>query len=234
MKKRTIPAELVYALSLLILSLSVAMLTAADFGVSMIVAPSYILSLRFPTLTIGQWEYVLQTVLLVIFCLLMRQIKWTYFTAFLTGVIYGTLLDLWRAVIPLFDPAVTPPGSMAMPVRIVLFLLGVPMTSLAVALVFRVYLYPQMCDFFVKGVAIRFSLDQTKTKRIFDAACLAISCGMTLVLFGEFRGIGVGTVIITLVNGLLIGRFGGAFDRVFTVEPIFKRFSRCFALEGSR
>ena len=40
-----------YLPSMIIMSLAVAMTAAADFGVSMIVAPAYILSLKIPFLT---------------------------------------------------------------------------------------------------------------------------------------------------------------------------------------
>ena len=40
--------------------------------------------------------------------------------------------ELWR-LLPLFNPSVTPPGSMALPLRAVLFVLGMIFTSMAVA-----------------------------------------------------------------------------------------------------
>ena len=43
MKKLTLYSEILYVLSIVLLALAVAILTAADFGVSMIVAPAYIL-----------------------------------------------------------------------------------------------------------------------------------------------------------------------------------------------
>lgn len=59
-RKLKIPSEVVYILAVALLSLAVAMLTAANFGVSMIVAPAYLLSLKVGILTFGQAEYVIQ------------------------------------------------------------------------------------------------------------------------------------------------------------------------------
>lgn len=59
-KKVTLHSETVYLFAILILSFAVAMVSAADFGVSMIVAPAYILSLAVDALTFGQSEYILQ------------------------------------------------------------------------------------------------------------------------------------------------------------------------------
>ena len=74
-KKLKIPSEAVYILAVALLSLAVAMLTAANFGVSMIVAPAYLLSLKLEFLTFGQAEYVIQAGLFVVFCIAMRGFK---------------------------------------------------------------------------------------------------------------------------------------------------------------
>ena len=44
----------------------------------MIVAPAYILSLKFEFLTFGQWEYVLQSLLFIVFCIIKRKVKLIY------------------------------------------------------------------------------------------------------------------------------------------------------------
>ena len=230
MKKIKISCELDYILAILLLSFSVAMISCTDFGLSMIVSPAYILSQKLGFLTFGQSEYVIQGVLIVLFCILMRKVKPIYFTSFGTGLIYGAVLDLWRLVIPHFNPSVTPPGSLPVPLRLLYFVLGMTMTSLSIAMFFRTYLYPQVYDFFVKGVSQKFGLDRNKFKICYDAAFLAISCAMSLILFRRFVGVGFGTLIMTACNGLLIGAFGKMLDRFFVFEPRFKKFSRYFEI----
>ena len=219
MKKRAFPEEGLYLLAIVLMAFSVAMLTAADFGISMIVAPAYLLSQKFTFLTFGQSEYVLQAVVFVAFCLLMKRVKVVYFSSFLTCLIYGAVLDGWRAIIPLFNPAVTEPGSMALPLRVGMFVVGVVLTSLSVAMFFRSYLYPQVYDFFVKGISGRFSLSLNRFKQAFDLGCLAVSVAMSLLLFGKFVGVGVGTLIMACVNGVLIGWFSRLLDRFVKTEP---------------
>ena len=51
---------------------------------------------------------------------------------------------------------------------------------------------------------------------------------LTLAFFGRFRGIGVGTIIMTAVNGALIGLFGKFLDRFFVFEPLFPKVKRVF------
>lgn len=230
MRQIRFPSELCYGLSILLLSFAVAMVAAAGFGVSMVVAPAYILSLKVPFLTFGQSEYVIQAILFAVFCLLMRRVRLVYFSSFLTCLIYGAVLDLWRLAIPLLNPAVTEPGSMAMPLRIVLFVCGMLLTAFSVALFYRTYLYPQVYDFFVKGVAARFSLDRTKLKIACDVASLLVAVVMTLLFFRRFNGIGVGTLVMTALNGVLIGAFGKLIDRLFVFYPLLPSFAAKFEI----
>ena len=230
MKRYTFPGEVAYVVANLTLSLAVAMLTAADFGISMIVAPAYILSQKLGFLTFGQSEYVIQALLFVALCLLMKKVKPVYFGSFATCLLYGAILDGWRAVIPLFNPAVTAPGSMALPWRLLMFVAGELLTAISVALFFHAYLYPQVYDFFVKAVAVRFGLNRTKFKMIFDGCCLAVGCAMTLLLFGRFVGIGVGTLLMTVVNGWLIGQCSSWLEKHVELKPLFPKLAAHFAL----
>lgn len=232
MKKIKIPAEILYLIALVLLAFSVSMIAAADFGVSMIVAPAYIVSLRFPVLTFGQSEYVVQGLLFIVLCLVMRKVKLVYFFSFVTGLLYGAVLDAWRAVIPLLNPAVTPPGSMALPVRIVLFVVGVVLTSFSVALFFHTYLYPQVYDFFVKAVSTRKKVPLRRFKTAFDACCLVAACAMTLLFFGGFRGVGWGTLLMTVCNGTLISLFDKWFTRRLDTTPVFEKISARFDLNS--
>lgn len=228
MKTIRVYSEAAYIAANVLLALAVAMLTAVDWGISMIVAPAYLLSEKLGFLTFGQSEYVLQALLFIVFCLLMKRMKITYFCSFFTCLLYGLVLDLWRAWIPLFNPAVTPPGEMALPLRAALFVVGILLTSFSVALLFGVYLYPQVYDFFVKGIAARFGLDRAKFKTIFDLSCLTISFVMSLLFFGKPVGVGVGTIVMAVVNGTLIGGCSRWLDRHVEFVPLFPRLARKF------
>ncbi len=232
-KKIVFPKEIAYLVHIIILAFAVAMMAEANFGLSMIVSPAFILSEKMPFdwFTFGMGEYVVQALLFIVFCILIKKVKIVYFFAFLTGVIYGAVLDLWRALVPWLNPDVTPAGSLPMGVRIAFFVCGMVLTSLSVALVFKTYLYPQVYDFFVKAVSGHFKLDRTKFKRLFDLGCFTVAVVMTLVLFGKFVGVGWGTVVVTLVNGVLIGWFDKTYDKIFEFKAIFPKFEKLFDVE---
>ena len=229
-KKITLSSELMYLVATVVLAFSVAMLTAADFGVSMIVAPAYIFSLKFNMFTFGQSEYIIQAIVFVLFCIIVRKIKLIYFTSFLSCLVYGAVLDLWRAAVPLFNPAVTAPESIDFVLRIVLFAVGELLTAISIAIFFRTYIFPQVYDFFVKCICEKFSINKSKFKIIFDFSFLALALILSLLFFGEIKGIGIGTLVIVCINGLLIGFFGKVIDRFFEIKPTFKKLEEKFII----
>ena len=229
-KKKTIPSEVVYLLGIVLLSLAVAILTAADFGISMIVAPAYLLSLKLGVVSFGQAEYIIQAGLFILLCIALRRFKFVYFMSFVTCLIYGGALDLWRKL-PCFDPAVTAPGSMALSVRIVMFVIGVLLTAFSVALFFKTYLYPQVYDFFVKAVSLKYGIKLSVFKTCFDLTCLTASVVMTFCFFGKLMGVNWGTLVIALINGTLIGFFADKLGELFDFSPWFKSFAEYFKLD---
>lgn len=227
MKKLSLHSEICYLISLVILSLAVAMLSAADFGLSPIVVPAYLLSKASGVLTFGQAEYIIQAFLFIVFCLVVRKFKFIYLVSFLTCLIYGAFLDLWR-MIPFFNPAVTSPESIQLYIRIIMFIVGELLTAFSIALCFKAYFYPQVYDFFVKGVAERYKLKRSLFKIIFDISMLAIGLVMTFSIFGRLVGIGVGTFVIAVSCGFIIGLFGKMLDNCFEEKRLFPKLADKF------
>lgn len=227
--KIRLSSEGTYVAAIILLSLAVAILSAADFGISMIVAPAYLLSLKTGVLTFGQAEYVIQAGLFIVLCVILRKFRFVYLFSFVTCLIYGLVLDLWR-MIPFFNPSVTPQGSMDLWLRAVMFVSGVILTSFSVALFFKTYLYPQVYDFFVKAVSSRYGIKLSVLKTIVDLSCLTASVIMTFAFFGRIEGIGWGTLVMAVINGTIIGFFSKMLDKFFDFKPTFPRFARLFDL----
>ena len=226
MKKIKISSEITYFLAIALLSLAVAILSAADFGISMIVAPAYLLSLKTGVFSFGQAEYAIQAGVFIVLCLVLRRFKLVYLSSFITCLVYGAALDLWR-LIPFFNPAVTAPGSMATPLRVAMYISGVLLTSFSVALFFKSYLYPQVYDFFVKAVSARYKVKLSALKTGVDLSMLATSVIMSLCFFKKFVGIGWGTLIMAPIDGTLIGRFSRFLDKTSIFRRGFKNSPRC-------
>ncbi|MDO4514673.1 MAG: DUF6198 family protein [Lachnospiraceae bacterium] len=210
--------EFVYILGAVILSLATAMLTAADFGLSVIVSPAYLVSLKTGFLTFGQAEYVVQGILFVLFCILMGKIKLLYFGAFLSGMIYGFILDLWRAWIPHLNPDIYPTGTLPMQLRIVYFVVGFFLNILGVTFYLKNRYYPQVYEFFVKGASEKYHIELSKFKLAFDLTFLALSLILSLLMFHKIAAIGVGTLIMACCNGPMIGACSRWFEKHFELK----------------
>lgn len=228
-RKIKISSEIAYFAAIVLLSLAVAILSTADFGISMIVAPAYLLSLKAGFLSFGQAEYVVQAIVFILLCIVLKRFRFVYFFSFGTCLIYGFVLDLWRKI-PFLNPTATPPGSMNLPLRIAMFVIGMILTSFSVALFFKTYLFPQVYDFFVKAVSCKYGIKLSRLKTIVDLSCLTASVIMTFAFFGEIRGIGWGTLIMALLNGTVIGYFSKLLDKAFDFQPTFTRFAAMFKL----
>lgn len=227
-KKIPIYSEVVYLLSNVVIAVAVSMITASALGMSMIVSPAYLISEKVGFLTFGQGEYVVQSILFVLMCVILKKIKPLFFAAFGTCLLYGLVLDAVRAMVPLFDPNVTPAGSMGWPVRILLFVIGVPLTSFGIALSFHTYLYPQVVDFFAKAMIDHFHLDRAKFKTCYDAAFFVLSLVLSFAFFGKIVAIGVGTIVMVLCNGFLLDRFSRWLEAHFEIKPLFPNVAKAF------
>ena len=80
--KRTFSTELAYVFGIVFVARGVVLMEKADFGVSMVVAPAYLLyrwlSPVWSFVTFGMAEYCLQAVLLLAMCLLLRRFRVSY------------------------------------------------------------------------------------------------------------------------------------------------------------
>lgn len=213
MKKR-FSSELAYLLGIALIALSSALMQRADFGMSMVVAPAYILHLKlsqvFPWYSFGVSEYLLQGALLILMILIVRRFKRGYLFSFVTAVLYGLILDGFVALLR-FLPA----GPI--PARIVYFILGLLICAVGVALVFNTYIAPEVYELLVKEISDRYGLSLGKVKTAYDLiSCLcAVILSFAFFGFGNFVGVNIGTLICALLNGFLISRVSAFLGRHF-------------------
>ena len=215
--------ELAWVIGIVVCSLGVCLCTKADFGLSMIAAPPYILhvALRdlFPWFSQGTAEYVWQGVLLILMCLAVGRFRWRYLLSFGTAVLAGLTIDFWFLLLGGNAPYET------LPARIAAFVLGVVLTAVAIAFVFRTSLPIQIYELLVREIANRFGFDVHHVKMVNDIAMFVLSAVMSYFLTGGWNGFGIGTILITLVNAPMIALLSVRIDRFFSFEPRFPKLS---------
>lgn len=213
--------EAAWVLGIVLCAFGVALCTKANFGLSMIAAPAYILHLKlvqfFPWYSQGTSEYIWQFLWLILTCLIVRRFRVKYLLSFGTGILFGLALDGWLFLLGGGAPFAS------LTVRILMLALGLALTSLAIALFFRTSLPPEIYELTVSEVSKRYSLPVNRVKFVYDTTMLVISVALAFFLLHGFIGIGIGTVIATLLNAVLISVFGKLLDRFFTFEPRFPK-----------
>lgn len=212
--------ELAYVFGMLALALGTSLMEAADYGVSMVVAPAYIIHLKVaetaPFFTFGMAEYTLQAVILVLLTAVLRRFKLRFLFSFATAMIYGFLLDGFMALVALIP-------CEAMPLRLIFFVMGALSSSCGVALLFHTYITPEAYELFVKEIAARFGFSTGRTKTVYDCVSCVVAVVLSFIFFGfgVFRGVKLGTVICALTNGWIIGLFSKLFENKFSFTAKF-------------
>lgn len=216
--------ELAWVIGIVLSTLGIALYTKADFGLSMIAAPAYIIHSKminyFDWYSQGTSEYIFQTILIIALSVIMLRFKKSYILSFLTAIVSGVVLDGWF----LLMHGNAPFESMA--IRIIAFIFGEISLTIAIAFFFRTTLPVQIYELIVNEISEKKNLEKNKVKQLYDVFMLVLSLALALVLNKNFQGLGIGTIIITIINAPLIKIFGDILDRVFSFESLFKRLRK--------
>lgn len=214
MKKHVFYSELAYLFGLIALALGTAMMEKAGFGVSMVVAPAYLVYLKInpllPFFSFGMAEYIFQFILLILLICIVRRLKISYLFSFITAIIYGLMLDACMAAAALI-PAET------FVLRAVFYLLGMAVCAAGVSLLFCTYIAPEVYELFVKQVSMKMGIPTHRMKTIYDICSCLLAVIMSFLFFGcgTFKGVKLGTVFCALVNGSIIGLFSRLWKSCF-------------------
>lgn len=232
--------ELAYVYATVLLAIGTLLCIKADLGMSMIAAPSYCLSHLFGGM-VGFAEYVFQGALLLLFCLITRMFRWQFLLSFLTALIYGGVLNLFQLLTVSFVPT-------QIWLRILLFAVGILVSTLSIAFYLNSYFPLSVYELFVKGITLRFGFKFRSVKTLFDFGCLVTSIVLAIIVFGIVEksdmssfggivevirrgGVYIGTIVSTLVNGILIAFFDRKLKKRMTFEARFEKLRSIMNIE---
>lgn len=210
--KRVFYSELAYLVGILVLAFGTALMEKADFGISMVVAPAYIMHLKLseyvPFFSFGMSAYVFQAVLLVLLSLFMGKLKKSYFLSFATAFIYGNVLDVAISLVALFPQT----GIMG---KIVFYIAGMIICAIGIAFLLQTYFPPEAYEMIVKELSPKFNATIGKTKTIYDCCSCVLAIILSLCFFRSFEGVKWGTIVCAMINGWMIGRICGFLEEKF-------------------
>lgn len=220
-KKITFYTELAYFLGILALAIGTLLMDRGDFGMSMVVAPSYVVWLKlnevWPWLTLGMTQYIFQAAMLLVMCLIMRRFRMTYLLAFASSVLFGLCLDgcaLWMNLIPVG-------GLVGQHFN---YVGGVLICSVGVSLLFHTYFTPEVYELVVIEAAEVLHKNANRVKMVYDITSTVVGVGLSFLFFGlwHFEGVKLGTVLCALVNGFIIGQCTKVFEHFFEFKDGLK------------
>lgn len=212
--KKKFYTEVAYVIGILALAIGTAFMEKADFGLSMVVAPAYILHLKIseflPFFTFGMAEYSFQLIILALLALVLRKFKLSYLFSFATAVLYGIMLDLLILII-------SPIPENIMIIRIVLFVFGVLFCTLGVSMFFHTYISAEVYELFVKEVSSQYKININRFKTCYDCVSCIVAICLSFIFFGlwHFEGVKIGTIICSITNGFIIGGWSKLLESKF-------------------
>lgn len=225
-KKKVFYTELAYCIGILCSTIGIALMERSDFGVSMVVAPAYLLHLKlvqyFSWFTFGTAEYTFQALLLLVIVLVLKKIRLSWFFSFVTAVIVGLVLDIVSVPV-----ALLPADTFLW--RFLWYMLGMQFCAFGISLMFRTYISPEVYELFVKLLSKKAGMELTKFKTIYDMSSCLLGVLLSFLFFGfgRFEGVKWGTIVCALINGKFIGFWAGFYDKHFTFTdalPLRKHF----------
>ena len=213
--KRLLYSELAYFIGIFVLALGTALMEKADFGISMVVAPAYLIHLKvseyIPFFSFGMSEYVFQAALLIFLSLVMGKFKKSYLLSFATAFLYGTILDLAISLVALFPYA-------GLVWQIIFYVAGMVICAIGVARLLHTYFPPEAYEFVVKELSSKVQAPVGKTKTIYDCCSCLFAIVLSLCFYKSYVGVKWGTIVCAMVNGWLIGKISGFLEKNFILK----------------
>ncbi len=201
--KAVFSTELAYVFGIVLVALGTVFMTKADLGLSMVVAPAYLIYLKLSTMwsffTFGMAAYTVEAVLLVAMMLLLRKFRLYFFFSFVTAVLFGLTLDGLTLLLQ-------PLTAEQLLTRILFFAVGLCLGATGISCMFHTYIAPEVYELFVKEVSKAYGADINKFKIGYDCCSCIVAICMSFIFFGlfHFEGVKLGTVICAFLNGRII------------------------------
>ncbi|GEM_PF-5836210 len=205
MKK--ISKEALYLIATFADGLSGAMMIKAAFGNTPMGAFPLVLNEIFTSLTPGMMNFIVQIIVLFILMFILKKFTTYYLMSFIAAFLYDAALDI--CLIFLRNTVLNLSG------RIIFYIIAIILVAFACG----AYMYTSMplmpFDVIVRDLAYKFKKENGNVKLFVDCFFLASAIVLSLIVFKEVKHVGIGTIIVSFANGLLIS----AYDRT-----LFNRF----------
>ncbi len=187
---------LFFVLGVAINSFGIALITKGALGTSSISSPPYVLSLHFP-FTLGQGTFVMNVLFIVAQAVLLRRdFRPFQVLQLAVNVVFSSLIDVSMGFLGWLNPTGLFEGFAIVIAGSAILGFGV-----AVEVAPNVLMVPG--EGIVRAISTVTHKRLGSVKVVFDCTLVALAVVFSLCLFGELRGVGIGTI----VSAFIVGRF---------------------------
>jgi len=183
-----------YILGLMTMALGVVLMKKAALGITPITSLPLALNEVLPVLSLGNWTILFHILCIIAILVITRKVTAKTLLMFPVGICFGYFIDfllwLWQ-----FETGF-------LPLRIVLLVLGIPVSGLGVAMINDADLMLPSPDGLMRTISAVYKKDYPIVKIIGD--CIWVSCAVIIELsvLHRLQAVHVGTV----ASALLVGR----------------------------
>ena len=181
------------------------------------------LKLGVPELTIGQYTYIMNAILVVgqIF-VLRRKFEPVQLFQLLVGFVFGSLIDLNMIITQWLIPV-------SLAEKIVSQVIGCTVLGIGIALEVRCGSVTMPGEGFPVAVSAVTGIDFPKVKIVVDTLLVVLAVAFCYVFFGAWQWyiVGIGTLFAMVYVGMVVriaGKHLGWFDRILAYRPGFRRY----------
>lgn len=181
------------------------------------------LKLGVPELTIGQYTYIMNAILVVgQILVLRRKFELVQLFQLLVGFVFGSLIDLNMIITQWLIPA-------SLAEKIVSQVIGCTVLGIGIALEVRCGSVTMPGEGFPVAVSAVTGIDFPKVKIVVDTLLVVLAVAFCYVFFGAWQWyiVGIGTLFAMVYVGMVVriaGKHLGWFDRILAYRPGFRRY----------
>ena len=216
MSKRELAKRyILFIISLFVVALGVAVTKKAELGVSPTSSVSNVLSLKFTSLSLGNWLFIWNLILIAGQVLILRKnfqlIQMLQIPlSFLFG--YFTDFGMWLVSFIEVDAYI---------LRILLVVLGTVILAWGVSLAVIANVVMNSAEAFIKEISYTTGKQFGNLKIAFDCTCVVLTILLSLIFFDfTIKGTREGTIIAAIFTGMIVkffqSKFGDKIEKLLT------------------
>lgn len=205
LKTKMILRYVMFLAGLFIIGLGIALSTKMGLGTTPISVIPLVLSGGFP-ISFGMVANILNLIFVMIQILIQREgFNRDILMQILIVPFFGYFIDFGFAVFGNLEP-----GSII--IQLSLLVVGCLLMALGIYMQIVADVIINPCEGLVKAISERFKTKFGNVKIMMDVSIMLVGVTLSLIVFGEVRGVGIATVVVAVSTGFFIKVFKKIFD----------------------